>query len=315
MKHRYLPEGMRLGKEENREALATPASLEAAMRAGMILEAPVSLCDGQMRLHVDLGCMEGIIPREEAAFCRAGEGIKDIAVITRVGKPVVFIIEGFGVENGQRVAWLSRRAAQRACAARYLSGLVAGDLIPARVTHLESYGAFLDVGCGLSALLPIDCISVSRITHPRDRLRCGMTLTVAVKSIDRETGRIFATLKELLGTWEQNAARFAAGQTVTGKIRSIEPYGVFVELAPNLAGLAEPAPAGAARYHVGDTAAVFIKSILHERMKIKLVIVDSAPSESPPDPLHYYISTETTSHIDRWEYSPLASVRLIETVF
>ena len=313
----YKPEGMLGSTKENKEALASPEALERAGRLGQILEATALLCDSRMRLHVDLGCMRGIIEREEAVWCRPGEAIKDIAVITRVGKPVVFKFLGFGEEGGERVALLSRRAAQEECAAAFLSELRPGDIIPARVTHLENYGAFVDVGCGISSLLSIDCISVSRITHPRERLCCGMPLTVAVKSIDTELKRIFVTLKELLGTWEENAARFEAGQTVMGRVRSIESYGIFVELAPNLAGLAElrgstNAPVCTA---VGDLAAVYIKSILPERMKIKLVIIDSRAEPEYPEPPRYFIDTDTTQHIDYWEYSPTCSTRLIETVF
>ena len=163
----YKPEGMMGATPENKEALASPEALERAGRAGRILEAPVLLCDSRMRLHVDLGCMRGIIAREEAVWCRPGEGIKDIAIITRVGKPVAFKVLGFGEENGERVALLSRRAAQEECATAFLRGLLPGDVIPARVTHLENYGAFVDVGCGIASLLSIDCISVSRISHPR----------------------------------------------------------------------------------------------------------------------------------------------------
>ena len=42
----------------------------------------------------------------------------------------------------------------------------------------------------------------------------------------------------MLGTWAENAALFSPGQTVTGVVRSVEDYGIFVELTPNLAGLA-----------------------------------------------------------------------------
>ena len=313
----YLPEGWLQKNPDNAEALSNPESLRRAMEEGRILEANATLCDSRMRLHVDLGCMEGLIEREEALWCRPGESVKDIAVITRVGKPVVFKILRFEYEEGKRVAVLSRRAAQSECAAAYLSGLTAGDLIPARVTHLENYGAFLDIGCGISSLLTIDCISVSRISHPRDRLANGMNLTVAVKSIDRELCRIFVTLKELLGTWEENAARFEAGQTVVGRVRSIEPYGIFVELAPNLAGLAELRNnAGQpVRTAVGDLAAVYIKSILPERMKVKLVIVDSYASPECPEPPKYFIDPKNTAHISYWEYSPASSAKLIETVF
>ncbi len=317
MTTRFKPEGTLYKSKENKELQKDPQSLERAWRTGEILEAPVLLCDSEMRLHVDLGCMRGIIEREEAVYCRQGESIKDIAIITRVGKTVAFRIIGFATENGERIALLSRRAVQQACVHEFLANLVPGDIIPARVTHLENYGAFVDVGCGVSSLLSIDCISVSRIAHPRDRLVPGMALTVAIKSIDKELSRIFVTLKELLGTWEENAARFRPGETVVGRVRSIESYGIFVELAPNLAGLAELRGSGntPVRCAVGDTAAVFIKSILPERMKIKLVIIDAYPTTEGPAPLHYYIDPEKTSHIDYWEYSPAASTRLIETVF
>lgn len=317
MTNTYLPEGMLMHTKENKEALASPEGLERAWHAGRILEAPVLLCDNQMRLHVDLGCMRGIIERDEAVWCRPGESIKDIAVITRVGKSVAFRVIGFAEERGERVAMLSRRAAQGECAAAFLSGLTPGDVIPAVVTHLENYGAFLDIGCGIASLLSIDCISVSRITHPRDRLACGMKIFVAVKSIDTTLRRIFVTMKELLGTWEENAARFEAGQTVMGRVRSIESYGVFVELAPNLAGLAElrsntGVPVCTA---VGDLVAVYIKSILPERMKIKLVIIDSRAEPEFPEPPKYFIDPVKTPHLDYWEYSPACAARLIETVF
>ena len=317
MTNTYLPEGMLTNAKENRESLSSPEGLERAWRTGRILEAPALLCDNQMRLHVDLGCMRGIIEREEAVWCRPGEGIKDIAVITRVGKPVAFKVIGFAEENGERVAVLSRREAQRECATAFFTELAPGDVIPARVTHLENYGAFVDIGCGIASLLSIDCISVSRITHPRDRLACGMQIYVAVRSIDTELKRIFVTMKELLGTWEENAARFEAGQTVMGRVRSIEAYGIFVELAPNLAGLAELRgnTGTPVRTAVGDLAAVYIKSILPERMKIKLVIIDSRAEPEFPEQPKYFIDPKKTPHIDYWEYSPACATRLIETVF
>ena len=89
------------------------------------------------------------------------------------------------------------------------------------------------------SLLSVDCLSVSRIHHPRERLTVGASLRVVIKSIDTQHNRIFVSLRELLGTWEQNAARFEPGQTVTGIVRSVEDYGMFVELTPNLAGLTE----------------------------------------------------------------------------
>lgn len=287
------------------------------MKQNITLEAVAALCDTDLNLHVDLCGIPGIIPKEESLYCRPGEIFKDIAVITRVGKPVCFKVTGIEDRDGTPTAFLSRRAAQKECADEYLPSLTPGDLIRTKVTHLENFGAFVDIGCGIASLLSVDCISVSRISHPRDRLVPGMFLWNVVKSVDPETGRIFVSMRELLGTWEQNAAGFGTGQTVTGIIRSVENYGVFVELAPNLAGLAElrdDLPLEADRL-IGQSAAVYIKSIMPDRMKIKLVLIDVCHSEEKIQAPKYYIDAETVRHIDAWRYSPDGSRKVVETVF
>ena len=112
------------------------------------------------------------------------------------------------------------------------------------------------------------------------------------------------------GTWQENAAQFSQGQTVSGVVRSIENYGVFVELAPNLAGLAEYRDG----IEVGDVCAVYIKSIIPERMKIKLILINSTKGDFEHK-LKYYVDTDVTDHIPYWRYSPEGSVKLIESVF
>ncbi len=312
----YKPEGMLIGTEENREFLSSPSGIERAMASGKILEAMAVLCDGDMTLTVDLGCMRGVIPHSEAAYQPDGTPLKDIAVITRVGKAVWFrVISVEHDENGRPYAVLSRRAAQRECTMNYLMSLVEGDIVPARVTHLEHFGAFVDIGCGVVSLMSIDCISVSRICHPRDRFYVGMNISAVIKSMEFSSGgmlsRIFVSHKELLGTWQENADLFSAGQTVSGVVRSIEEYGIFVELTPNLAGLAEFRD----DVSVGQSAAVYIKNIIPERMKIKLVLIDSYKEELPPVKMRYYIDCKTDTHIDCWRYSPRACPRVIETCF
>ena len=314
----YCPESFP-SPVEDAEYTSSPEGIERAMREGKILKSSVLFCDSSMRLHIDLGCMRGIIERDEAVFCRGGETIKDIAVISRVGKRVAFKVIGFCVERGEKVALLSRRAAQKECNEKYISALRVGDVIPATVTHLESFGAFLDIGCGLSSLLTVDSISVSRISHPRDRFTVGERIYVVVKSRDGESGRIYVSMRELLGTWEENAADFEVGQTVSGIIRSVESYGIFVELTPNLAGLAElKEEMGDASGLIGKKSAVYIKSILPDRMKIKLVLIDSCQSPDSmrtPSPIRYFCDVEQIKHISHWRYSPPSSRKLIESIF
>ena len=307
----YLPEGYRLFNSDNREYLSSYSGLERAMERHITLESTALLCDNEMNLHIDLGDIPAVMPRGEVQYCRAGEEIKDIAVLTRVGRPICFKVVGFTVdEYGRRTAIVSRRAAQAECLVNFVSTLIPGDVIPAKVTHMESFGAFVDIGCGIVSLLSIDCISVSRIAHPRDRFSVGDFLSVVIRQIDGE-GRIFVTHRELLGTWAENAARFTPGQTVVGVVRSIESYGIFVELAPNLAGLAELKE----DVKVGQNAAVYIKSIIPEKMKVKLIVIDAHSAQKPSRPLDYFMNAESVSHISRWRYSPPESDRVIETIF
>lgn len=318
MLNRYKPEGTLYTTSENREYVTSPLGLERAMSEGRILEAPILLCDSEMRLHVDLYGTLGIIERDEAVFSPTGEPTKDIAVITRVGKPTCFKVIGFYEENGRKIARLSRRTAQAECFSAYVSTLECGDIIEAKVTRLESFGAFADIGCGIISLLSIDCISVSRISHPSDRLSVGESLWVAVKSIDKELGRVFLTQRELLGTWEENAREFTVGQTVAGIIRSVESYGIFIELTPNLAGLAElrsEEDKETLSELVGQPCAVYIKSIIPERMKIKLVLIDVCRGERRKAPPKYYIEGNVCEHIDYWRYSPENAVKTVETLF
>ena len=319
MNNSYKPEGYLINLPENREYISSLAGLERAMLCGRILEGNAILCDASSRLHIDLYGIRGFIEREESMFCRDGETIKDIAIITRVGKPVCFKVLRIEYDHLGPYAVLSRREAQRECVSNYFADLICGDIIDARVTHLESFGAFVDIGCGVSSLLSIDCISVSRISHPQSRLSVGMNISVVIKSIDRQNGRIFVSLRELLGTWEENAEKFSAGSTVAGIIRSIESYGVFIELTPNLAGLAELRDSGCMPLVtpdlIGCRAAVYIKSIIPERMKIKLVLIDVSNERADPTQLKYFIDASSIHHIDRWTYSPNGCAKLTETVF
>ena len=274
----------------------TSADLAEAKITKAVLEAPVIMCDASHNLVVNLGCMKGIIPRSEGAIGITEGYTRDIALISRVGKTVCFTVTSITAdENGRPYALLSRSEAQTICRDYLLSNLKIGDIINAKITHLESFGAFCDIGCGNIALLPIDAISVSRISHPSDRFYVGENIKAVVKNIAPD-GKITLSHKELLGTWDENAEMFSAGQTVTGVVRSIEDYGIFVEIGPNLAGLAEPR----ADIKVGKQASVYIKSIIREKMKIKLIIIDSFDNSYSPE-IKYF---KNDGNILEWEYSP-----------
>lgn len=307
MSQKYLPEGRRIGSAVNNEYISSIKGLEAAMIRGEIIEAVAHRCTADMTLEFELGEAIGIMRREE---CALESDLKDIAIITRVGKPVCFKIVNIIYNNNKKpLAILSRKDAQYECLNNYLGDLIPGDVIPARVTHLEHFGAFVDIGCGVVSLLPIDAISISRISHPKDRFEVGMYINVVIRTVENDAERIYVSHKELLGTWHENAMMFKQGQTVAGIIRSIEDYGIFVELTPNLAGLAE-IKAGAV---VGKAASVFIKNIHPERMKIKLVLIDMSECYVSRSVTDYYVNDLT--HIENWRYSPEGCNRVIESCF
>lgn len=296
----FLPEGRLIHRPDNLQSLSGIDALAEAMGSGKVLEAVAERCDSRKNLHLRLGQFTGVIPREETALGLREGTVREIAVLTRVGKPVAFRVIGLEANDGRLTPLLSRRAAQQS-ALEAIRALPAGTVLEATVTHLESFGAFVDIGCGLTSMIPIDRISISRIPHPRCRFRPGQQIRAVLLGTDPERGHILLSHRELLGTWAENAAHFAPGETVTGVVRGIQDYGIFVELAPNLTGLAECCPG----VEENQRVSVFIKSIQPERRKIKLAIIDALEKGVEYVPFDYPPVPEDPA---RWRYdSGLAS--------
>jgi len=300
---RFLPEGLRPCSDCSLQRLKTAAE------TGEILEGMVQRCDANHTLHLSLNGISAQIPRREVNAPWINGSDRDIAVLSRVGKQICFTVQSVtSDEKGAPVAYLSRRAAQEKAMDFFLEHLEPGMVLTCRVTRTEPFGAFLDIGCGMIGLLPIERISVSRISHPKERFREGQKILAAVLSIDRQQRRVTLTHRELLGTWLENASRFSPGETVQGIVRSVQEYGSFIELTPNLSGLADLRE----NLQPGDRVAVYIKSLRPERMKVKLHVIEALPPAEGPMPLHYQI---TDGRIERWVYSPPGCAKQVETDF
>ena len=307
----YEPEGRKIAGTANQRYCGSLEGLREAMAEGVILEGWGARISGaRPDLLVDLGGIQGVIPHDEGALGMEDGSTRDIALLTRVGKAVCFVVTGFEeLADGTLRPVLSRRQAQQRCQEEYLDTLVPGDIISARVTHLEPFGCFVDIGCGVPSLIGIENISVSRIPHPDQRFRVGQAIFAVVQELDPKLGRVYLTHRELLGTWAENAARFQAGMTVPGIVRGLKEYGAFVELTPNLSGLAERKNG----LREGDRVSVYIKAILPERMKIKLLAIDTLPPLNVPAPLEYFL---TQGQIEKWKYAPEGCVKVgAETIF
>lgn len=281
----YQPEGLTA-------APPAPEILRKSVGSSEIFQAVCVKCDEYHNLHLDLGPIRGMIPREEAVLVTGKN--RDYAVLSRVGRAVSFQVLGFD-SRGNAVC--SRRAAQLEARDYFLSALRPGDVIPAVVRNPAKFGVFCDIGCGFTALMRIARCCVSRLETTADLFRPDQAIFAAVLDIDDASGQVLLTGRELLGSWEENAARFRPGQTVPGTVRSVMSYGAFVELTPNLSGLAENAD----NVRPGDPVSVYIRAILPEKHKIKLNIIEPLPKQPQLPCPEYFI---TGGHLDRWEYYP-----------
>ena len=143
-------------------------------------------------------------------------------------------------------------------------------IVKGRIKGIQPYGAFIELENGTVGLLHIEDMSVARIKTPFDRFSIGDEVNVKIKNIDKEKNRIMFTYKELLGTWEENAKLFKEGTKVKGIVRNTEAHknGIFIELKPNLVGMA----GNQEGIEYGKQVDVFIKKIIPEKKKMKLII-------------------------------------------
>lgn len=145
-----------------------------------------------------------------------------------------------------------------------------GENVKGIVKSIQPYGAFIELENGETGLVHIEDLSIARIRTPYERLKIGQKVNMVVKYIDEKDGKILLSYKENFGTWEENAKKFQKGTKVKGIIKETEKNknGVFIELTPNLVGMAEYQEG----LQYGEEVDVYIKKIDMEKRKVKLII-------------------------------------------
>lgn len=236
-----------------------------------IFQGIVEKCDENYNLHVKLdNGIEGIIPRKEIDALNLDEnGFPKINLcVGKVHKYVQFKIK----QKDENNYIFSRKDAQEEVLNCIKTDLKEGQIVNGIVKNITPYGAFVDIGGGVSGLVHIEDLSVARIKTPYERIKIGQKLNIMVKSIDRDLGRINLSYKETLGTWEENANNFEVGMKTKGIIREIEKNknGIFIELTPNLVGMAEYKEG----LNYGDKTDIMIKKIDYDKKKVKLIILN-----------------------------------------
>ncbi len=262
---KFMPEGW-----QSENILYTQNALETALKNGNIMQGFVTKCDSNYNLYVDLGeNKKGIIPRSEVEAVNLDEtGFpKPDICVNKVNKIVQFKVK----DITQNDIILSRKAVGQEALKWVKNDLKEGMVLCGIVKNIRPYGVFIEIGGGIVGLLHIEDISVARIKSPEERFKIGQKIKVMVKCIDKNKQRFLLTYKELLGTWEENIKDFSEGDIVTGIVRETEKSknGIFVELKPNLIGLADYKE----NMKYGEKVKVSIRKIIPEKKKVKLVFI------------------------------------------
>lgn len=158
-------------------------------------------------------------------------------------------------------------------------------------------------------MLPLENLSVARMSHPGEAASGGAAAAGGPGQDRPRHPTLYPQLQRASRHLAGECQPLRAGDTVPGIVRSVRDYGVFVELTPNLSGLAQLRE----DLSPGDRVSVQIRSLRPERMKIKLQIVEKLPPREGPEPLPFVL---TDGVLPRWRYSPPDYARPpVETVF
>lgn len=237
-----------------------------------ILQGLVKECDDKYNLHIKFeNGLTGIIPRNEVEGINVEEdGLPKVNLCT--GKVHKFVQFKIKEAKNEDTLILSRKEVQEEALNWVKNELEVGQRVTGIVKNIKPYGAFIEIGGGIVGLVHIEDLSIARIKTPFERLKIGQKVEVVIKSIDKEQGKVNLSYKEVLGSWEENVKNFFPGTKAKGIVRETEKNknGIFIELKPNLVGMAEYEEG----FLYGQTVDVYIKKIDTEKKKIKLLIVE-----------------------------------------
>jgi small subunit ribosomal protein S1 len=185
-------------------------------------------------------------------------------------------------EEGGRNVILSRRTLleeeKQKAVEKLKQTLTAGSEITGKVSSLQKFGAFVDIG-GIEGLIPMSEISWTRIENLGDSLTVGQDITARILSLDWDNNRITLSLKALQpDPWSSVAEKYPVDGRVSGSIVRLAQFGAFVNLEPGIDGLVHISNLGAGRrinhpkevVEVGQMVETYILSVDAENRKISL---------------------------------------------
>jgi small subunit ribosomal protein S1 len=220
-----------LWRLSRREALALAASDE--VDAGVVVKARVT---GQNTggLELKIGSLAAFMPASQVAL-RHEDNLG-----AYLGQTLACLVLEY--DRARKRVLLSRRAVleqERAAEMKdSLGKLASGQTVKGKVTRIEPFGAFVDLGGGLEGLVHVSQLSRRRVENPGDVVTIGQEVEARVLEIKDSGKRIGLSMKALEpDPWDDVGARFTPDMIVAGRVTRLTEFGAFVELAPGIEGL------------------------------------------------------------------------------
>ena len=238
---------------------------------------------------VDLGGVDGLLHITDMAWKR----VKHPSEIVNVGDEINVKVLKFDKEK-QRVSLGMKQMGNdpwQEIASRYPEG----TKISGQVTNLTDYGCFVEIEEGVEGLVHVSEMDwTNKNIHPSKVVSLGDTVEVMVLEIDEERRRISLGLKQCIDNpWETFAKSHEKGDKVSGKIKSITDFGIFIGLDGGIDGLVHLSDISwnksgedAVRdYKKGDEISAVVLQVDPERERISLGV-----KQIEEDPFNKYLT-------------------------
>ena len=225
---------------------------------------------------VDLGGIDGLLHITDMAWKR----IKHPSEVVEVGQEVTVKVLKFDKERNRVSLGLKQLGEDPWLA--IMNRYPKGSIVKARVTNLTDYGCFAEIAEGVEGLVHVSEMDhTNKNIHPSKVVQIGDEVDVMVLEVDEERRRISLGIKQTRANpWEEFAKNHDKGQKVSGTIKSITDFGIFIGLPGGIDGLVhlsdiswnEQGEEAIRRYKKGDTVEAVILSVDAEGNRISLGI-------------------------------------------
>jgi len=225
---------------------------------------------------VDLGGIDGLLHITDMAWKR----IKHPSEVVEVGQEVTVKVLKFDRERNRVSLGLKQLGEDPWMA--IMNRYPKGSIVKARVTNLTDYGCFAEIAEGVEGLVHVSEMDhTNKNIHPSKVVQIGDEVDVMVLEVDEEGRRISLGIKQTRANpWEEFAKNHDKGEKVSGTIKSITDFGIFIGLPGGIDGLVhlsdiswnEQGEEAIRRYKKGDTVEAVILSVDAEGNRISLGI-------------------------------------------